>query len=252
MDMTNIFISIVSHGHEELIFNNQELLKIAKLPDVRVIIKDNVKNSKLEFFSQSNGLDYLVSEEVLGFGHNNNFAFNFCRSLGMISTDWFLVVNPDVVITEMEFKKLIDILAYTNAKLLTVNLYKDCEYLEPENSLRYYPSFSSVSNLLRNKPVTKMYDKQNMVSNSPVEWASGAFLIFKSELFEKLEGFDIRFFMYYEDVDICFRSNKLFGEMVTYIKEVKAQHEGAYQNRNIFSKHFYWYLASLFKFLKGK
>ncbi len=250
--MTNVFISIVNHGHEKLIFNNSELLKVAKLPNVRVILKDNVKNEELKIFSQSNGLDYLVSDQVLGFGDNNNFVFNYCLSQGMSSADWFLVVNPDVIITELEFNKLTNLLNVTKGKLLTINLYKDDEYLISENSLRYYPSFLSVINLLLNKPVTKMYDKESLLTNSQVEWASGAFLIFKTEHFENLGGFDRRYFMYYEDVDICFRSNSSFGEMVTYIKDVRALHDGAYQNRNIFSRHFYWYLASLFKFIKGK
>lgn len=38
-----------------------------------------------------------------------------------------------------------------------------------------------------------------------VEWANGACLMVRKGLFEHMGGFDSRFFMYFEDVDLCFR-----------------------------------------------
>ena len=44
---------------------------------------------------------------------------------------------------------------------------------------------------------------------SKVDWVSGALMMVKKSLFEKLSGFDENFFMYIEDMELCFRANKL-------------------------------------------
>ncbi|MDP5132958.1 MAG: glycosyltransferase family 2 protein, partial [Paraglaciecola sp.] len=80
----------------------------------------------------------------------------------------------------------------------------------------------------------------------------GAFLVFKSSIYEQLAGFDTSYFMYYEDVDICLRYYKISGHGICFLKNIHATHIGAYQNRRFFSKHFFWYLRSLARFLKRK
>lgn len=250
--MSKFFISIVSHGHEDLLVNNADLIEISKINNVHVVIKDNLKVESLGCYCDLNGLDYLVGEHELGFGENNNSVFEYCFKLGMSDNDWFLIVNPDVFIGKLEFLKLMCKLGSSKFKLHTIDLYKDVQYLTPDNSLRYFPKWSSLLNMLINKPVTNVYDKNSLSEWSQVEWASGAFLIFKVELFRTLSGFDKKYFMYYEDVDICYRANVEQSEKVSFIKTVRAQHYGAFKNRKVFSQHFRWYFSSLLKFLIGR
>ncbi|MDO6639184.1 glycosyltransferase family 2 protein [Shewanella sp. 5_MG-2023] len=250
--MNNIYISIVSHGHEDMIVNNAELLKISMLEFVFVIIKDNLCSDKLKQFCQEKELHYIRSSNPMGFGCNNNHVFDYASNIGLDFEDWFLVINPDVNISINEFLKLKACLTVSKSSLLTVDLYSDKYLTVSDDSLRFYPGYSSLLNLVRGRPVTDSYNKQNLNNLSEVEWASGAFLIFQAGLYHNLSGFDKKYFMYYEDVDICFRANKLFNSKVTFLKGIKAYHKGAFANRRIFSKHFWWYISSLFKFLVGR
>ncbi|MDE1292895.1 hypothetical protein [Vibrio aestuarianus] len=88
-----------------------------------------------------------------------------------------------------------------------------------------------------------------MPDRSIVDWAAGSFLVFQADLYKKLNGFDENYFMYFEDVDICFRARKYYDQNVVYLSNIKAIHQGGYQNRKIFSKHFRWYFSSLLRFL---
>ena len=248
-----IFIAIVSHGHDELIMANKELLKIAQLNGVKVAIKDNIKSDVLKAFCLEHQLEYQTTRDMLGFGANNNHLFGvFKKKLNAKPGDWFICMNPDVEMDIVNFKVLADVLnAEKDENFFTINLFKDADYQTSEDSVRYFPSFSNLFNAVKSKPVNLPYDKAMLRDRQTVDWASGAFLCLTSRLVDQTNGFDERYFMYYEDVDICFRAKKA-GFELKYLADIKAVHSGAYANRRIFSPHFKWYFSSLFRFLLTK
>lgn len=247
------FISIVSHGHLKFISENSSLIEINALENVTITIKDNIADAVLKSYCLKAGFEYISSEKQVGFGENNNEVFDYVNNKYEVNADdFFLVVNPDVLISQEDFIKLIALLVTVEEGVYTVNLFTDISLSIPEQSLRMFPNFLSALNMFIAKPVCKSYDKNVLNQFSGVEWASGAFLIFSASVYKQLKGFDVGYFMYYEDVDICYRYTKKFGQTVQFLKTISAVHEGAYKNRDVFSKHFYWYLKSLFRFLIRK
>jgi N-acetylglucosaminyl-diphospho-decaprenol L-rhamnosyltransferase len=67
---------------------------------------------------------------------------------------------------------------------------------------------------------------------SPVDWIPGAFVFIPAALFRRLGGFDERFFMYYEEVDLCRRLAQA-GYAVHYWPELKAVHIGGASARTV-------------------
>ncbi|MCC9661804.1 glycosyltransferase family 2 protein [Pseudoalteromonas sp. MB41] len=250
--MKRIIVGIVSHGHYDYIVNNLALKSIVEIPEVTVVIKDNIKDSKLKSYAEESGFEYVTTPKILGFGDNNNYIFHFAKkNLLANDNDWFIILNPDVEITLYEFKKLITELNTTTDTFLAPNLYKDNDYIEPENSIRYFATCFDLLNPLRLKPINRPYKKELLENKAIVDWASGAFLCITFKMFGTVDGFDSKYFMYYEDVDLCYRLKKV-GTYLKFLKRVKAVHKGEYKNRSVFSKHFRWYLSSLFKFLSSK
>ena len=105
-------------------------------------------------------------------------------------------------------------------------------------SCRTFPTFCLM--LARNIPglkylFSKSLKKHNMLDynhDTPqkVDWVSGAFMVFRNKYF-----FDSRFFMYFEDVDICRRIGKVW-----YYPEAVAHHSaghGSKRNINLFLSH---------------
>jgi len=58
-----------------------------------------------------------------------------------------------------------------------------------------------------------------------VDWASGACMLVKAEIFHKLSGFDAHFFAHMEEIDLCWRMRNL-GWRIGYFGEVKVYHVG--------------------------
>jgi hypothetical protein len=59
----------------------------------------------------------------------------------------------------------------------------------------------------------------------PVDQVMGAFLLIRRALFEQLHGFDERYFLYYEDVDLCLSARRA-GWQVVYFAGARAEHVG--------------------------
>lgn len=245
-----IIIAIVSHGHLDFIQKNKSLLEIAQLSNVKVIIKDNLKQKILKDYAVTNNLEYIVSESLSGFGENNNYIFDYAKqNIGVGYDDWLIILNPDVEIPLVEFNKLVEQLKLQSDRFFAPNLFKDSEFKITENSIRKFTSYLDLFNPFKLQPINKPYNKDELTDLDFVDWASGAFLCVTFDVFESVGGFDKKYFMYYEDVDLCYRLNQQ-GIKLRFLKNVKAVHKGEYKNRSIFSKHFSWYLSSLFKFLK--
>lgn len=98
---------------------------------------------------------------------------------------------------------------------------------------------------------SSIVDKSKIIEPCHIDWAAGSFLAIQSCHYLKLGGFDEKYFMYCEDIDICYRSF-LMNIPVKYYPAIHAIHLAKHANRKIFSKHFYWHFSSAIRFLLTK
>jgi N-acetylglucosaminyl-diphospho-decaprenol L-rhamnosyltransferase len=247
-----IFISVVSHGHDILISEIGCLAELSKHPQVELVIKNNQKlnTDSLTKLSRDNNIHLLDECHGMGFGDNNNYVYKWCiEKLNMLEDDWFLVLNPDVLVNASSIFDLINRAIDNHHEFATINLYKDNEYQIYDNCVRTFPTlldFVSSYIGLGNKTIL---DKKNFFKEQKVDWAAGSFLLFKSSLYRDLGGFDSNYFMYCEDIDICWRAQKLKDKSLMFYPDIKAIHYAEHANRSLFSKHFIWHVKSMIRYL---
>lgn len=245
-----IFISVVSHGHSNLI---KELKCISTLiRDYKVVIKSNTPHEDFQEFEQYDNF-YLIDRDYgLGFGHNNNVVFKFCRDeLNMVDDDLFLILNPDVSLAPETLYKLSIEMLQQNVSIATINLYKDVNFEQYDPSIRRFPTLIQFSKSFLGLGNSSILDKNNIFEPLFIDWSAGSFIIMKAKLYNDLKGFDESYFMYCEDIDLCYRSSKV-GFPVVYYPNFKAVHLAKHANRKFFSKHFFWHLSSAIRFLCSK
>ena len=112
-----------------------------------------------------------------------------------------------------------------------------CKVLNPDGTLqlacrRSFPgpwtSFTKIAGLSKLFPKSKFFSKYNLTyldenKVNEVDAISGSFMLFTHEVYKKVGGFDPQFFMYGEDLDLCYRVQQA-GYKVFYVPNTEIIH----------------------------
>ncbi len=163
----------------------------------------------------------------LGFAAGNNMAAKSARGR------YLLLLNPDAVPEPGALAKGIALMdAHPQAGLAGGELRNSQGEREP--SARMFPTLRdeifTMSGLAAKFPTSRTFARLDRRWADPeqdaaVDWIPGAFVFIPRSLFQSLGGFDERFFMYYEEVDLCRRMQQS-GYQVLYWPRLKAMHIG--------------------------
>ncbi len=242
-----LYFSVISHRHDELIFKLNTLERLSKYDDVVVIFRDNHTSLAVKGYCQRLGIDYTTNGYSRGFSENNNLNFLRARELGMTDSDCFILLNPDILMLHQDIKQLIEALQQTQLTLAAPNLYLNKQKTLFDDNLRTYPNlFNFVKNYLVGNRST-VIDKAHPEQISQDFWASGAFLIISPALYQKINGFDERYYLYCEDIDFCYRALQI-GEKVTFLSDNIAIHYRRCASRKFFSPAFFRHVNSVLKY----
>jgi len=243
-----IFISIVSHRHHDVIINLGTIKALSKFENITVVCCDNEPIGKLKKYCKKYGAHYIANDKEQGFSSNNNANYLYCKfELGMEEGDYFILLNPDIFMTNSNILKLLDCLKKGDIELGIPNLFLDREEMVQDDNIRLYPTFMSfVKTYLFNDRST-MLNRKKGLPLSKAYWGSCAFLIVKADVYNQLNGLDERYYMYCEDIDFSFRANKA-GFNLHYLDKVKAVHFRRCSSKQFLSKYFFWHVQSVFKY----
>jgi N-acetylglucosaminyl-diphospho-decaprenol L-rhamnosyltransferase len=244
-----IAVSIVSHGHFELIKELGVLATIVKDNRFKIFLTDNIGEPKFQEWCEKYSISYTKNRHKLGFGSNNNLNFVQADKILQTNFEYFIVLNPDLIVDAETLYKLKQNSRNFSAPVSTINLFLDREMSISEDSIRRFPTeFTMIKSLFFRGASTKI-SKSSIDSPVEIDWCAGCLMGFTPDHYRALSGFDEKYFMYCEDIDICYRSSKLFGKRVVYFPDLKGVHLADRRSRNIFSLHFYWHLVSALRFL---
>jgi N-acetylglucosaminyl-diphospho-decaprenol L-rhamnosyltransferase len=234
--MPTVTVSVVSHGHGDQVMQLLcKLHALCLLQVGRVVLTINVPEPTLvaQVKARPWAFDVTVLQNLQpkGFGANHNAAFVHS------TLDYFCVVNPDIDFDADPFTDLIRGLADPLAGCSFPVQVDAAGQLQ--DHARSVPS--PVALLERYSPfgVTRQAQPQT----SP-DWVNGAFMLFRAAVFRHLGGFDERYFMYCEDVDICLRL-QLAGYRLSR-SDVKVTH-AAHRSSRVNVRHLAWHVVSLLR-----
>lgn len=165
----------------------------------------------------SDGSQRMVREEfpwVRLVENPGNRGYAAACNLGIRSTDrpYVLVLNSDVEFVEGGLEVLLDYLdRHPRVGALGPRVLNSDG--TRQMSCRRFPSMLEnvvhgfLGEIWPDNPLTRSYQMKDLEDGGPreVDWVSGAAMLLRREAAEEVGGFDETYFMYVEDVDLCWR-----------------------------------------------
>jgi N-acetylglucosaminyl-diphospho-decaprenol L-rhamnosyltransferase len=236
----SIGIATVSYGSEAVLAPFLSSVPAASERSVLVVVADNLPDGRgntVAALCATGHASYLAMPSNLGYGKAMNAAVHSMPA----SVEWVLISNPDVLLEPGTIDELVRG-GETDALVGAVGPAVRNEDGTVYPSARAIPSLRTgvghalFSNLWAANPWTTAYlrDAHGELTARDAGWLSGSCVLVRRTVFDQLGGFDPRFFMYFEDVDLGNRIGKA-GFRNLYWPTASITHSGAHSTTGVAS-----------------
>lgn len=246
MSSKQFSLSIVSHGHKRYVVSLLNDLAALERTDFEVVLTLNLPEELgIDCSIFPFPITLIPNHRPKRFSENHNAAFQ------LSSGEYFVILNPDIRIHDDPFDLL----------LRQMQHHRNCVCApliisgngKVEDSARNFPTplfliRKALGMVLKRRLTSDFVPVENGLS-SP-DWVAGMFIVVPRKVYQRLNGLDEAFRMYYEDVDFCARA-RLAGYTVMVNGYVKVIHE-AQRDSHRKLQYLYWHLRSALRFFTSK
>lgn len=198
---------------------------------IEIIVVDN--NSTDDSVSAISGL-LLKNHSVKLILNKENYGFAKGCNIGSKAAfgKYLLFLNSDTQVLDEGFLSMVEFLEKNpNVAILGGKLENDDGSIQ-KSCGKFYNLFNLAIMLLGLERLGFLRSSPNKIQK--VDWVSGACMMVKSDIFKKLTGFDEKLFMYIEDMEICFRAQKL-GFSTYFFPNLRLKHKSLGSSNRTFA-----------------
>jgi GT2 family glycosyltransferase len=200
----------------------------------------------------SEGATLIANARPAGFGANVN------RGVARSTGELVVSVNPDAVPGEGAIAELARLFAERpRAGAAGPAMTYPDGTLQP--SRRRFPTVAGT--IVRRTPLRLLFDPYKLQRRhyhlderptGPVEadWMLGGFLMLRRTMLEELGGFDEGFFLYGEDIDLCYRAARAGWERWYVPTAVVAHEHQAVTDHSFFTRRTLWHWCGMLRFVR--
>lgn len=225
---------------QQLVTCIQSVLKSSKGLIQKIVVVDNGStDDSLEQLGDFDALEIIRAEENLGFGRASNLGASHCTS------EYILFLNPDAEVYERTFDDLRSYLTSDKPQsvgIVGIQLIDESGHVA-RSCTRFPSSADFVAGALG---MDRIFPKLgHFMSEWPhdesrvVDHVIGAFYLVRRDIFNALSGFDERFFLYLEDLDLSLRAKKA-GWNTVFLADIRAFHAGGGTSRQIKARRLFY------------
>ncbi|MBU3010920.1 glycosyltransferase family 2 protein [Polaribacter vadi] len=237
-----VTVSIVLYNEdlEELSQTIQSFLSVPLTKKLYLI--DNTSEKLFQGVFNDIEIEYIAIGDNIGFGAGHNVVIEKIKNI----SNFHLILNPDVYFEKTVIPNLIQELKNNEslAMIAPKVLFPNGEH---QYSCRRYPQFLELiarrfpifKPILKPKVFKGQYQDKDLTNPFYADYLAGCFHLYKTDDYVKLKGFDERYFLYMEDVDICKKIDELGKRKLYYPKE-EIKHvlkQGSSRDMKLFFRH---------------
>lgn len=206
-----VSVIIVSYNVSRFLENLLASLRraLSEMKSEIIVVDNSSDDDTVDFLKRSYPDIKLIENQTnVGFGRANN------QGVRAAEGEYLLLINPDSVVQENTLREMVHFMknhpeaGAAGCKILNANgtLQKACRRSFPTP----WVALSKIFGLSALFPKSKLFGRYNLTFLNPdtvheVDAISGSFMFMRKEVFEEVGGFDEDYFMYGEDIDLCFK-----------------------------------------------
>lgn len=200
---------IVTHNNQATL---KECIKSVRSSGVtEIIVVDNASSDATLHVASALNVPYLAQPK------NEGFATAANKGARRITNDYILFLNPDATLAPGALERIRRyVAAHPQVGIAGLALYNPQNSVE-ENACGALPTLWSL--ITRN-----LVSHQLPAKPAQMGWVSAAAIVVNRNAFQAVAGFDLRFFLYWEDVDLCRRMQQV-GWQVVLVPDARALHK---------------------------
>ncbi|MEX0313791.1 MAG: galactosyltransferase-related protein [Allomuricauda sp.] len=218
----------------------------------RLYVIDNSRDLSLkELFTGHDEIHYLWTGENLGFGKGHNLILDKLES----SSKFHIILNPDI---SFQSDAVMELMNYAKDKEEIGIVAPLVEFPNGQIQYSFRRNPKPFDLIIRRVPFLKQIFKRryqyshylykDLSKPFLVDSVMGCFQMFRTSVFKSINGFDDRYFMYMEDIDICRKVYENDFEVVIYphVKIIHHLEQGSATSFKLFKIH----VQSAFRYFK--
>jgi len=220
-----VTIAILNYNGVELLESYLPKMEFSSSTyEFEIVIIDNKSEDLSVDFLQ----EWYPEIKVIELSKNYGFAGGYNKGLKDIQTEYTVIINSDVLVTENWLDPLIQALDKDKELAIVQPLILS---LEEKSKFEYAGAAGGFIDKLgypfcRGRIFTSIEPNNDQYkTNTDIFWASGAAMVCRSKVFKSLGGFDSGFFAHQEEIDLCWRVRQA-GYKIKCISESKVYHLG--------------------------
>jgi len=240
-----VAIIILNWNQEKLTAQCLESLKGIDYDNYSVIVVDNGSTdaSEARIKEKFPGIKLIKNKENTGFAEGNNIGARYGLDKG---ADYIFLLNNDTKVEPDIIKRLVETAESEQKIGITgaINYYYD----QPDKIYSaggYFNWWTSKLTRLDGGVIKKL----GWEVLKKIHFVPGSSILIKRAVFEKIGFLDPRFFIYYEEADLCVRAKKA-GYRVVSVKRAKILHKVAVIFKRYSPVEYYLYTRNLLLFMK--
>ncbi|AWJ85444.1 glycosyl transferase-like protein (plasmid) [Azospirillum sp. TSH58] len=192
---------------------------------------------------------------VLRNPENRGFAAACNQGAVGSRADWLLFLNPDTRLSDRSLAPALAFLAepaQARTGILGIRLVDEAGRTQRSCARAPTPGRILAQAVGLDRLAPSLFPPHFMtewdhLDSRPVDQVMGAFLLIRRSLFEELGGFDERFFVYFDDVDLCLRARRAGWEVV-HFAGAEAYHRGGGTTDRVRDRRLFYALRSRMQF----
>ncbi|MCP4093843.1 MAG: glycosyltransferase family 2 protein [Planctomycetes bacterium] len=237
MSQSSILVVIVNYRTPDLLIQCLQSIATERAgwPQLKVHVIDNNSGDgsveKMEAGISEHGWGdwarVIASDQNPGFGAGNNVILR--EDLASDSpADYYFILNPDTAVCPGIFQALTEFFD-ANPKASILGPRTESGAGTADHTAFRFPGFwNSLCGGMRFGPLDRKCHKlitapEPSETAVKMDWVSGGGMIVRRQVFEKVGLFDEKFFLYFEETDLCHRAHKL-GHEVWYVPQARMMH----------------------------